>query len=411
MIKFFHIADIHLGVENYGKLDNKTGINTRLIDFQKTLSSIIDKAIEEKVDFLLFAGDAYKTAYPTPTEQKMLMVEFFKLLKANIPIIAIVGNHDHPLSFGKSNALEILNYIPLSGLYVFSNPDLIKIKTKNGYIQIIGVPWPTRSNLKIKESFKNKKNKDITQYLARHTAKKIKELHEKLDPNIPAILAGHLTVSSGIFSGSEKKAIFGNDPILYPQELALPGIDYVALGHLHRHQNLNPGKYPAIVYSGSIERIDFGERNDEKGYCVVSIDTTKQHKRCKYIFRKLKVRSMIQIDVNLENEANPTEKLLSEIKKVDITGNIIKITYTINYNDKDKVDTQALYNSCNNANYLTISKIINKTERKNARIKINVDMRIETLFTKYLELKKINENDKNRLLDKLKGICSTYDIS
>lgn len=88
----------------------------------------------------------------------------------------------------------------------------------------------------------------------------------KLDHSIPAVLASHLTVSTGIFSGSEKRAIYGNDPVLLPSQLAIPPFDYVALGHLHRYQNLNQKGYPAIVYSGSVERVDFGERREDKGF-------------------------------------------------------------------------------------------------------------------------------------------------
>ena len=85
----------------------------------------------------------------------------------------------------------------------------------------------------------------------------IQDFAQKLNPKIPAILCSHLTVSSGIFSGSEKRAVYGNDPVLLPSQLAIEPFDYVALGHLHRYQNLNKDGYPAVVYSGSIERVDF----------------------------------------------------------------------------------------------------------------------------------------------------------
>ena len=73
MIRFIHTADIHFGMENYGRIDPKTGIHSRLFDFEKALNFCIDYAIEQQVDFLLFAGDAYKTAHPTPTHQRLLM--------------------------------------------------------------------------------------------------------------------------------------------------------------------------------------------------------------------------------------------------------------------------------------------------------------------------------------------------
>ena len=77
MIRFIHTADIHFGMENYGKIDVKTGIHTRLLDFEKALNSCIDVAIKESVDFFLFSGDAYKTHNPSQTQQKLLFKCFF----------------------------------------------------------------------------------------------------------------------------------------------------------------------------------------------------------------------------------------------------------------------------------------------------------------------------------------------
>nr|MBA2307627.1 exonuclease subunit SbcD [Candidatus Dependentiae bacterium] len=100
MITFIHTADIHFGMENYGRIDPKTGIHSRLQDFEKALNFCIDVAIEQEVDFFLFSGDAYKTAHPTPTHQRLLMSCFLRLYKAGIPVVIVVGNHDNPLSFG-----------------------------------------------------------------------------------------------------------------------------------------------------------------------------------------------------------------------------------------------------------------------------------------------------------------------
>ena len=321
MIKFFHTADIHLGVENYGKLDSKTGIHSRLLDFKKSFQKCVDLAIKEDVDFFIFCGDAYKTAFPTPTHQKILMNLFFKLKEAGIPVISIVGNHDHPLSFGKANSLDILSELPIDGFYVFSKPSIFKLETKNGPIQIVGIPWPTRNNIIADKQFHLKDNAQITAFLSQAVSNIINTLAEQLDPKIPAVLAGHLTVGTGIFSGSEKCAVFGSDPIFLPSQLAIKPFDYVALGHLHRYQNLNPNGYPAVVYPGSIERIDFGERKEQKGFCRVEIDLNKE-KRCSFEFVQLKTRPMIQMEVFLESGKDHTEQLLSELEKLAIKDSI-----------------------------------------------------------------------------------------
>ena len=122
MIRFIHTADIHFGMENYGKIDATTGIHTRLLDFEKALNCCIDRAIAESVDFFLFSGDAYKTHNPSPTQQRLLFKCLLRLYKANIPVVIVIGNHDHPLSFGKAHALDVFGEIPLDGFHVFSKP-------------------------------------------------------------------------------------------------------------------------------------------------------------------------------------------------------------------------------------------------------------------------------------------------
>ena len=145
MIRFIHTADVHFGMENYGRIDPKSGIHSRLLDFEKAFNFCIDHAIEQNVDFFLFSGDAYKTTNPSPTQQKLFLKSLLRLHHAKIPIVLVIGNHDNPLSFGKANSLEVFSDLPLEGFYVVDKPTTITLNTKNGPIQIVGIPWPTLS--------------------------------------------------------------------------------------------------------------------------------------------------------------------------------------------------------------------------------------------------------------------------
>ncbi|HEV2917295.1 MAG TPA: exonuclease SbcCD subunit D [Candidatus Babeliales bacterium] len=349
MIRFVHTADIHFGMENYGKIDAKTGMHTRLLDFKRALDVCIDYAVEHDVDFFLFAGDAYKTHHPSQTQQKLLMQCFLRLYKANIPIVIVVGNHDHPMSFGKAHALDIFGDLPLDNFYVIAKPTTLYLETKNGPINIVGIPWPSRTTISINNAHMTSSTSDITQYISKAVAHIIADMAAKLDHTIPAVLASHVTVSSGIFSGSEKRAIYGTDPILLPSQLAIKPFDYVALGHLHRYQNLNPQGYPAIVYSGSIERIDFGERKEEKGFCVVTIykkdDTT-------HTFIPVPTRPFIQIEVEITQEDAQTAQLIAEIKKYHLQNSVVKIIYHLPADIPDRVNVKAIQVACSEALYI-----------------------------------------------------------
>ena len=401
MITIFHTADVHFGVENYGKIDGKTGIHTRLLDFKNSLEFCIDRAVDENIDLFVLSGDAYKTAYPTPTQQKLLAQLLFKLHKAAIPVVIIIGNHDHPLSFGKANALDVFSYLPIDGFYVFSKPDSITIQTKNGPLQIVGIPWPTRNTLVANESHRLKDPKSIAAYLSEKVGLIISSFAQQLDSSIPALLAGHLTVSSGIFSGSEKCAIFGTDPVLLPSQLALEPFDYVALGHLHRHQNLNPNGYPPVVYAGSIERVDFGERKEDKGFCKIIITTENGKKNCSYEFIKVPTRPMIQLNIKLEPGKIQTDQIIAEINNYDLTDAIVKITYQVPEGKTDHVDLYAIQRACIKAMYVVgIFPIHQAGATRESRIRLSVDMDLPSLLSKYFDSKKEFLNKKAKLIEK-----------
>jgi len=397
MIRFIHSADYHFGIENYGKIDSATGIHSRLLDFNNALSHCISYAIKEKIDFFLFCGDAYKTINPSPTQQKLLLKSFLQLYKANIPVVIIVGNHDNPLSFGKANSLDIFKELPFDGFHVLSKPDTIRLELKKGPIQIVGIPWPARNTIAINKQHLAKSSKQLIGYITNALSSIIKEKASQLDPNIPSVLAGHLTVSNGIFSGSEKRAIYGSDPCLLPSQLSIAPFDYVALGHLHRYQNLNPKGYPAIVYSGSIERIDFGERKEEKGFCVVSIP---EKNKATHEFIKIPIRAFKQIEIHLKTEADQTEQIIEVLKENSIENAIIKIRYHIPAGKKDLVDIKRIQSYCSNVHYLAGIIPIRKLEERQYRPSMKIDMNLNTLLDIYFDAKKECKERKEHLIKK-----------
>lgn len=384
MISFIHTADLHFGMENYGKIDQKTGIHSRLLDFDKALNYCVDYAIEKNIDFFLFAGDAYKTATPSPTQQKLLMQCFLRLYKENIPIIIVVGNHDNPVSFGKANSLDVFDNIPIDGFHVISKPKKILLQTKNGPVQIVGIPWPSRNSIALNNSHLIKTTSEISEYISSTVGKIIQDFANQLDPSLPSILTGHLTVSSGTFSGSEKRAIYGNDPILLPSQLAIKPFDYVGLGHLHKHQNLNSNGYPAIVYSGSIERIDFGERKDEKGFCLVKIE---KKDKTTFDFIKTPTRDFIQLDIPINSESDQTEQILQKIRESNIKDKIIKIYYHLPAGIKDEVNLRVIQQECEQAMFLVSVMPVRQLETKQKRTSIKIDMDLQSLLDSYFNSK------------------------
>ncbi len=397
MIRFIHTADIHFGVENYGKIDAQSGIHTRLLDFERSLNYCIDVAIKESVDFFLFAGDAYKTAHPSPTQQRLLTRCLLRLHKAGIPIVIIVGNHDNPLSFGKVHSLDIFGQFPIEGFHIISKPTSLVLQTKNGPVQIVGIPWPTRNTISVSKQYALKSATELTEYIAQAVSKIISNFAQELDPKIPAVLAGHLTVSSGIFSGSEKRAIYGTDPVLLPSQLAIAPFDYVALGHLHRYQDLNPNGYPSVVYAGSIERVDFGERKEDKGFCLVTI--TEKNSTTHQFIRTIQ-RPFIQIEVTLTPGMPQTEQVLNALAQHDLTDAVVKILYHLSDQAKDNVDLNRVHLACSAALFVVGIIPIRKAVVRERRTNISINMDMPLLLNRYFSTKPELSDRKKELIEK-----------
>src|SRR5919108_1392039 len=106
-IKIAHLADTHIGMENYGRINPESGLNQRLHDFRHSLDPAVDTAITEHADLVVFAGDIYKTRDPTPTHQREFARRIQRLSAAGIKVLLVAGNHDLPASAGRATSVDI----------------------------------------------------------------------------------------------------------------------------------------------------------------------------------------------------------------------------------------------------------------------------------------------------------------
>ena len=174
----------------------------------------------------------------------------------------------------------------------------------------------------------------IRQEIERRMTEAIIQRAQELNPDIPAVLAGHVTVN-GATVGSERSMMLGNDHVLNVSAVQQPQLEYVALGHIHKHQILRPpatdgvdGIGPAVAYSGSLQRVDFSEEADDKGFCVIDIDPAAPQGRrlTDFRFERIAARPFVTVDANLpENEANPTEFVTRAIARHPVAGAIVRL--------------------------------------------------------------------------------------
>lgn len=327
-VRVMHFADTHFGVELYGRLDPETGLNTRLRDFKQSLLHAIDIALDANIDIAVFAGDAYKTRDPRQTDQREFADCIRRLTDAGIPVALLVGNHDMPSIRGRANAIEIYRTLGVTNVHVLSKAEILILDTAAGPVRLAALPYLIKGYSVSREEFQGKTLDETRLLLEAKYSEYLKWFSDQIgDANdaIPTILCGHFWVNGARLSNWQQSYFNVNEPQVALSALADPAFDYVALGHIHRHQDLNRGQQPPVVYCGSPDRIDFGEKDEEKGFVLVEL----QKGRADYRFVPVPgSRPFLDIEVDAESE-DPTETIVSAIKKHALRNAIVKLTYRI----------------------------------------------------------------------------------
>ncbi|MHB8086236.1 MAG: metallophosphoesterase family protein, partial [Dehalococcoidia bacterium] len=328
-MKIVHFADAHIGLETYGGLDSATGLNTRVVDELNALDAVIDFSISNKADLVLFCGDAYKNREPSQTYQREFAKRIRRLSEAKIPTVVVVGNHDLAGSPGKASSVEIFDTLEIDYVHVTGKPGILNITTAKGDIQVAVFPWPRRTALLAKEDVKKMEIGQVIEQLQDAMADKLTELAGNIDPSRPAVLAAHVAVSSAK-TGTEKNMVIGSDPVVMLSTIANPVNDYIALGHVHRQQVLSEN--PPVVYAGSLERLDFGDEGEDKGFYVVEIKQKGKERKVEYEFHRMQARNFLTLEIVVpDGEEDPTRRVLDEIaaRSGDIAGAIVRLKLSL----------------------------------------------------------------------------------
>jgi len=359
-MRILHFADLHLGVENYsGGIDPDTGLSLRLLDFLNSFDEVVEYALNDDVDLVLFCGDAYKSREPSQTHQREFARRIWKMASAGIHVLLVTGNHDVPNAIGRATTMEIFGTLQIENVTVASRAGTYRLETKSGPIQVVALPWARRNALLSREETKNLTMEQINERIEGILTEQLDREIATLDNELPTVLAAHIYVSSATF-GSERSMIMGNDYMLLQSNVARPEFDYVALGHIHKKQVLSEN--PPLVYPGSLQRIDFSEEQDEKGFFIVDIG---QDREVSFRFQPVKSRRFLTIDANIDlQEPNPTKIVLQAISNHDVNDAIVRVRVSLPEHLDRLLNEGEIRKALNNAHYVTaIARNIEREHR------------------------------------------------
>lgn len=405
MPKILHFADAHIDMANYGRHDPDTGLPVRIMDFLASLDEIVEAAIEEEVDLVLFAGDAYKDRNPAPTFQREWGKRIMRLSRAGLPTLLLVGNHDISPALGRAHAMTEFSTLNVPHVRtldepMFLTPEDLGVLTQDGErldLQVIAIPWISRSGMMAYLDITASDQKTIYEELEKRLTNIIQQWLGEADPEIPTVLTAHASVQGATYGG-ERSVMLGKDLVLPGSLVRDPRIDYVALGHIHKPQNLNEERHPPVIYPGSIERIDFGEASDDKFYIITDV----QRGEASVEWRPLaNIRPFIDRHLEVESKEDITGQAIEALSPREaLEGSIVRLVLEYPRAWEPLIDEGAIQTFAEDAFEFHLVK----QPLSEARIRLPQDQTVGSLsplelLTKYWQASHTPQEDIDQLKD------------
>jgi exonuclease SbcD len=258
-MKIVHTSDWHAG-----RLWKNVN---RLAELGTVLDNLAAFLLRERVDLLLVSGDVFDSVGPSAEAERMVFSFFRRVGSAGVQSVVIAGNHDHAARLEAWGTLaELVGVRSVGSPRRRDEGGLIEIATNNGErAQIAAVPFASVGRLVSAMDVTANANVAAQKY-ADGMQRILEHLADGFEPNAVRIIVAHTHLANAILAGSERKVHVGEEWAMTPQ--AIPDTaQYVALGHIHRHQQVEAAA--PTFYAGSPLQLDFGEVGERKQFLFV----------------------------------------------------------------------------------------------------------------------------------------------
>ncbi len=299
-MRFVHISDSHLGAGGFSRRLSPSGYNQREEDICNSFASAVDQIITLSPEFVLHTGDLFHSVRPTNRIINFAIRQILRILNQQIPMVIISGNHDTPKQRSVGSVFSFFEVLsPLLHLIHKNKYENIRINQTS----VHAIP-----HCLDQEGFKEELVKVRTDKEAEYN---ILMLH--------GVVAGIPEFSMGELSEQE-----------IPTSYFDVGFDYVALGHYHRHCEVEPG----VIYAGSTERLSMSELGQEKGFVEVSLEhrgPSLQPLAPSSRFHPVPTRDMIELptlDAKYLDQEQVYDEIDSRSAAVDIGDRIVRLRVT-----------------------------------------------------------------------------------
>ena len=258
-MKIIHTADWHIGQRLHER--------SRLDEHKQFLDWLLDTIQEHTVELLLVSGDIFDTALPSAEATNLYYQFLYRLFnETDTYTVITAGNHDSARHLEAPREFLEMGRIHVVGLANEVSKCVLPFPPDNPRVMVAAVPYLTETDLPhVSYETEIERNDRYRERLRSFYTECVSQMPAEL----PKILMGHLFVQGGEIGDSERNIQIGGATAIHANDFP-EGVDYVALGHLHRPQTIKGTDYP-IRYSGSPIPLRFNETDYRKSVYLLEL--------------------------------------------------------------------------------------------------------------------------------------------
>ncbi|UCG70495.1 MAG: metallophosphoesterase [Thermoplasmata archaeon] len=340
------VGDIHEGI-NFGfNIDAETGISRRALDIHSNFMQTAKYAVESKAQLFVILGDMFDRTHVSPTVRELIRRDVIEPLeKEGIEVWILAGNHDQP--HGEKKGTSIDDFRGYGNVKVFRKPAVEELEVEGKRFGFVIVPYLHPEQ--IARLVREKEGTEIgieqmfilgQRLLKQWIANRVDELETD-----HKIMFGHYYLEGAKLRETPSPEVLPGE-FSFTGDMIPENLDLAVFGHVHLHQAI--GSKPEFLYTGAIERIDWGERDDEKGFVVIS-----SLKENLWEFKKLPVRDMVKISLEIAADEDATRKILDAIPE-DVEEKMFRLEIALNEGVRERISESQITEKMKHAFYYDV---------------------------------------------------------
>ncbi|MFQ6123104.1 MAG: exonuclease SbcCD subunit D [Candidatus Heimdallarchaeota archaeon] len=384
------VADIHAGLNFDFKIDPDTGISERARDFHHNFVRAAQYAIEHKSRLFVVLGDLFERAHVSPTFREWIRSGIIEPLgEAGVEIWLVAGNHEQPKSPARGTSIQDFRGYPHVKVFMEATEERLEIEEKSIGVLIIPYLHPEQViRLTQKDTSQKVSIEQQFQLGQRILQDQILKKAESLQTDFKALFA-HYYIEGAKLRETRYLTVLPSE-FKFTLDMIPNNLDLAIFGHVHLHQVVGKRGSTEILYPGAIERIDWGERKDKKGFLII-----KPFAPQKWEFIELPTREMVKISVQvLMGTEDPTAVILAKIPQ-NITGKMIRLEIESGEGIQEKILESKIEEKLKGAFHYEI-RITELHTEKIAPVSFTMDP--FKLFDEFINLNYNNHSKKEQIL-------------